>query len=419
MAIASSIEPLTINTQPFTIKMNSRLEKLHSYPFAKLRETLEGVEPSSDYSVVSLALGEPAHAPAPFLIDNLANSIKNLNVYPTTKGGQQIREAVVAWLNQRFSLKNCGLDAETNVLPVQGTREALFSIAQAIVDVDNCPQQPAVLLPSPFYQIYEGAAIMAGAEPIYLPCRSTTDFLPDLSGVDTETWQRCQLIYICNPSNPTGALIDESFYVELIKLAKKYDFVVASDECYSEIYLSDDNKPVGLLQVCDKYFNGDLSHCLVFNSLSKRSSLAGLRSGFIAGDAGILEKYFQYRTYQGSAMPLHHQSVSVLAWGDEAHVAENREIYRAKLNGFYGLLAEHFELAKPDGGFCFWLGVDGDDVEFTKKLYREKSVKVLPGQFLAREVSGVNAGRGYVRLAMVSTFVDCQEAVRRIISMVR
>jgi len=305
--------------------LNPDLDKLQPYPFERLKALKEGIQPPQELDHIPLSIGEPRHPTPAFITEAVLSHLHGLAAYPLTKGMPELREAIAGWLIRRFGLDGNGIDPETQVLPVNGTREALFAFAQALIDPAG---KPAVLMPNPFYQIYEGAALLAGAEPVYLNCGDNG--LPDFDAVDAATWQRCQLLYICSPHNPTGAVIPRETLVKLMELADRHDFVIASDECYSEIYFDEKNPPVGLLQAAADNGREDFHRCVVFHSLSKRSNAPGLRSGFVAGDAGILEKFLRYRTYHGCAMPLHHQIASREAWQDEAHVRESRREYQQK-----------------------------------------------------------------------------------------
>jgi len=387
--------------------MNPRLAELHPYPFEKLTRLKAGVEPPADKPHIALSIGEPQDPPPHFVSEAVIGHLHGLAKYPTTRGLPALREAIAAWLQRRFALP--GVDPETQVLPVNGTREALFSFAQAVVDPSR---RPLVAMPNPFYQIYEGAALLAGAEPYYLNATAATGWLPDFDAVPESVWRRCQLLYLCSPYNPTGQVIGLERLQDLIEKAHRYDFVIAGDECYSELYGGE--PPPGLLQAAAEMGHGDFSRCVVFHSLSKRSSAPGLRSGFVAGDAGVLARYFLYRTYHGCAMPLPVQHASIAAWGDEAHVERNRRAYRERFAAASAVLGEVCEVTVPPAGFYFWLKVPGDDVEFARRLYARHNVTVLPGSFLAREVDGVNPGEGYVRVAWVHSLETCIEAARRI-----
>lgn len=396
--------------------MNQRLQQLHQYPFAKLRELLSGSLPPANLAAISLAVGEPQHAPPAQAVQALTGSLNRLNAYPATPGDAPFRQAIAKWIEQRYDIASL-IDPETMVLPVQGTREALFAVAQVVVNT-SCSQhsskKPLVFMPSPFYQIYEGAAIMAGAEPYYMPCNKANGFVPDLDAVDDALWQRCQFIYLCSPSNPTGALLSANFYKRLLALADQHNFVVVSDECYSEIYFDESAPCTGLLDVCKQLGRSDFNRCLVFNSLSKRSNLAGLRSGFVAGDAELIKAFLLYRTYHGSAMPFHHQRASEAAWADEQHVIDNRALYREKMATVVPMLQSCLALEIPAGGFCVWAKTPINDEQFTRELFASQHVTVLPGGYLARTINGENPGENYIRIALVQSLAQCVEAAERI-----
>lgn len=392
--------------------MNPHLNQLHPYPFEKLAQLKHGITPPADKSPIVLSIGEPAHATPPFIKEALINKLQGLSNYPTTKGIPALRQAIADWLTRRFS---CAVNADTQVLPVSGTREALFSFAQCVIDAGT---KPVVIMPNPFYQIYEGAALLAGAEPYFLNTLAATDYLPDFDTVPESVWQRCQLIYICSPANPAGSVMSVADQEKLLRLAEQYDFVIASDECYSELYDDESNPPVGLLQTAYNMGNTEFKRCVVFHSLSKRSNAPGLRSGFVAGDAHILQAYVQYRTYQGCAMPLYTQYASISAWQDETHVIENRRLYREKFTAFIEILAEVCEVKKPPASFYVWLKIpdylEMNDTEFTQQLFAEQNVTVLAGSFLSREFNGVDPAVNHVRIALVPPLVECIEAAQRI-----
>jgi len=392
--------------------MNPDLNKLQQYPFARLRELLTDVQGNAALEPISLAIGEPKNAPPPVALDALINSLHRINSYPAAKGERALRKAIGDWLTRRYQLTRA-IDFEREILPVLGTREALFAVAQTMVDRTKS-NNPLVLLPSPFYQIYEGAAIMAGAEPHFLPCTASNHFTPDLTQVTADIWQRCQMVYVCSPSNPTGVILNADFYRQLLALADEHDFVVVSDECYSEIYLDDTKPSIGLLEICAQLGREDFSRCVVFNSLSKRSNLAGMRSGFVAGDARLIEAFLLYRTYHGSAMPFHHQAASVAAWNDDQHAVENRAHYQQTLQAVVPLLRQSLEVEFPDGGFCLWAKTPINDEHFVRELFAQQHITVLPGRYLSRDVDGSNAGENYIRMALVEPVDRCIEAARRI-----
>ena len=390
--------------------MNPLLDRLQPYPFERLRQLFADLAPASGKSAISLSIGEPRHPSPPFVLETLAASLDKLANYPATAGLEALRTSIANWLTRRFAL--AGIDPAHQVLPVNGTREALFAFAQAaLAPGDN----GLVMMPNPFYQIYEGAALLAGAQPHFINCMPQSGFLPDFSAVTEDQWQRCRLLYLCSPGNPTGAVLPQEQLQALIALAREHDFVIASDECYSEIYPEEDDPPAGLLQACAAMGDSDYRNCVVFHSLSKRSNLPGLRSGFVAGDAAILRHFLLYRTYHGSAMPLHHQLASIAAWEDEAHVQENRQRYRDKFSAVLAILDGHLEVRAPDAGFYLWPRTPVPDTEFARALYEGENVTVLPGRFLARDCGGVNPGESRVRMALVAEQAECEEAARRIV----
>lgn len=391
--------------------MNPDLSRLQPYPFEKLNALKAGVQPP-EQPHIALSIGEPKHPAPDFATRRLVESLSGLSVYPTTKGIPELRAAIAGWAGRRFGLEACALDPERHVLPVNGTREALFAFAQAVVDRSR--PGPLVLCPNPFYQIYEGAAYLAGAEPWFLNCTAGTGFLPDLDSVPADVWRRCQLLFLCSPGNPTGAVLDFEGFKRVIALADEYDFVIASDECYSEIYFDEAAPPMGLLEACARLGRRDFHRCVVFHSLSKRSNLPGLRSGFVAGDAEVLEQFLLYRTYHGCAMPLQVQQASIAAWQDESHVQENRRVYARKFERVLAELAGCLDVTLPDAGFYLWAKTPGDDAEFARALYAAENVTVLPGQFLAREAHGLNPGQGRIRIALVAAEDECLEAAARI-----
>lgn len=327
---------------------------------------------------IALSIGEPKHPTPALITDALLANMVTLGNYPTTKGLPELREAISTWVTKRFQLASDSLNPDTQVLPVNGTREALFAFAQCIIDASDKPQ---VVMPNPFYQIYEGAALLAGAKPYYLNTLAENQYLPDFSAVPAEVWQRCQLLYICSPGNPTGTVIDQATHIQLIELALQYDFVIASDECYSEIYADESKPPQGLLQSAYAMGHTSFKNCVIFHSLSKRSNAPGLRSGFVAGDADILQKFLQYRTYHGCAMPVPTQHASIAAWQDEAHVQENREFYREKFAAVTKILAEVCTVSQPPASFYLWLQTGIDETEFAQKLFAQENITVLPGSF--------------------------------------
>ena len=394
--------------------MNSRLASLQRYPFERLAELIKDVTPPANKSPIKLSMGEPQHAAPAFVLEALTKNLKGLSNYPTTKGAPALREAIARWATKRFTLDKIKLDPERHVLPVAGTREALFSIAQAVVDRKAHADQPVVIAPNPFYQIYEGAALLAGARCFFLKTIEENDYRMDFARVPEDVWPQVQLVYICSPGNPTGKVMDRQELVRLIELANKYNFLIASDECYSEIYFDEAKPPLGLLQVANELGIDDYRNCLVFHSLSKRSNLPGLRSGFVAGDGVVLAQYLQYRTYHGCALPPPTQAASVAAWSDEAHVVENRALYRKKFDAVLKILAPVLDVKKPEAGFYLWPKLPLDDEAFTRELYARENVLALPGSYLSRATAGGNPGTNRVRLALVAGHDECIEAAQRI-----
>lgn len=397
--------------------MNHRLDGLHPYPFERLNALLSDITPASNYPFIPLSLGEPKHPAPDFLMDIYADRefLKaGVGNYPPTKGSPEIRQAIATFVNRRFKLTQAPINAETQVLPVTGTREALFAFAQAVIDSDGSGGAPLTLMPNPFYQIYEGAAILAGSKPYYLECLQENDFQPDFDSIDDTTWQQCSLIYICSPGNPTGSVMPIDIMQKLIHLSDKFDFVIASDECYSEIYRDESNPPPGLLQACDEMGRDNYKNCVAFNSLSKRSNLPGLRSGYVVGDESIISRFLLYRTYHGSAMSSHHQALSAAAWLDEEHVIENRMLYRQKFDAVADILSDSWPMDIPAAGFYFWPKTPCDDLQFTRKLLQHTNIKVLPGSYLSRVVNDQNPGQDRIRMALVATTDECVEAAQRI-----
>ncbi|WP_457667656.1 succinyldiaminopimelate transaminase [Thiolapillus sp.] len=392
--------------------MNSDLQKLQPYPFEKLRLLKEGCNPPAALDHIALSIGEPRHPTPAFITEAVLAHLHGLSAYPLTKGAPELREAICNWLGNRFQLPGNSLDPELHVLPVNGTREALFAFAQAVVD--RSQPDPLVLMPNPFYQIYEGAALLAGARPEFLNCTESTGLMPDFDTVDEQTWEDCQLLYLCSPHNPTGAVIPETTLAKLIELAHKHDFIVAADECYSEIYFDENNPPVGLLQAAANTGNDSYSRCVVFHSLSKRSNAPGLRSGFVAGDREVLEQFLRYRTYHGCAMPPHHQAASILAWQDEKHVAESRQAYQEKFSAVLDILEGKLTVRQPEAGFYLWAQTPASDTEFARELYSQQNVTVLPGSYLSRTAQGINPGSNHIRMALVAPMDECIDAAKRI-----
>jgi len=394
--------------------MNNNLEKLYPYPFQRFNQLLDGVTSETNLSQIAWSMGEPKHAAPDFLVNALTDTAlirEGFGTYPPTKGTPALRTAIANFINRRFGLEPA-LDPDLNVLPVTGTREALFAFAQAVIE----PQSDSVtVMPNPFYQIYEGAALLAGSKPYYVNCEPGNGYLPDFDGVPEEVWQRCQLLYLCSPGNPTGAVMGIAQIQTLIALSDKYNFIIASDECYSEIYMDEENPPAGLLEAASLLGRDDYKNCVAFNSLSKRSNLPGLRSGYVAGDAEIMQKFLLYRTYHGSAMSMHHQVLSTLAWNDEQHVIENRQVYRDKFALVADILNPVWPMALPEAGFYFWPETPISDPDFAVRLVQLANVKVLPGSYLSRATDSGNPGTNRVRIALVATQSECIEAAERIV----
>ena len=397
--------------------MNPRLSSLRPYPFERLRALLAGASPPGNLRHIPLSIGEPKHAPPPFIAEALTGALASLGSYPLALGLPELRATIAGWLERRFRLAAGTVRPDDMVLPVNGTREGLFAFVQAAVDETRA--HAAVLMPNPFYQIYEGAALLAGAEPVYLTCDPAHGYLPDLDAVPAATWNRCQVLFLCSPGNPTGAVMPASYLRRALELADRHDFLVASDECYSEIYLDEAAPPPGLLQAAIAAGHSAFERCVVFHSLSKRSSVPGLRSGFVAGDPAVLAGFRLYRTYHGCAVPVHTQLASIPAWQDEVHVRENRRLYREKFEKVVPMLSEVLDVETPAGAFYLWPTV-GDDEAFTRGLFAEQHVTVLPGSYLARDdAAGANPGRGRVRISLVASVDDCVEAARRIVEFVK
>ncbi len=390
--------------------MNPDLKKLQPYPFEKLKALKTGCVPTVD-GHIALSIGEPKHAAPEFVLDSITNNLKAINSYPLTKGCIELRKAITNWLDRRFNLSSNALDPEKHVMPVNGTREALFSFAQCMVNREN---DTLVLMPNPFYQIYEGATFLSGATPYFYNTVKENNYLPDFDAIDEDTWQRCRIIYICTPGNPTGSVISKQQLCKLIELSLKYNFIIASDECYSEIYFDENKPPAGLLEAAEQCGNKEFSNCMVFHSLSKRSNLPGMRSGFVAGDAALIKAFLLYRTYHGSAMPPVHQIASIEAWNDEAHVKQNRALYVKKFDAVIDILKPVINAILPDAGFYLWLNTPVDDEIFARDLFAQQNVTVLPGSYLSRESNGLNPGKNHVRLALVAPLDECVTAAKRI-----
>ncbi len=405
--------------------MNPLLGRLQPYPFERLRQLFAGVQPSTSYRAISLGIGEPKHPTPPFIGKAFSDAVSSvpsgLAAYPATAGEPALRAAVCDWLKRRYALE---LDAGTQVLPVNGSREALFALAQTVIDpgptpVTNGPDAgPLVICPNPFYQIYEGAALLSGAHPYFVAADPARNFAQDWDSVPAAVWARTQLLYVCSPGNPTGAVMPLSEWKKLFELSDRYGFVIASDECYSEIYFRDE-PPLGGLQASAALGRPGYRNLIALTSLSKRSNVPGMRSGFVAGDAEVIRQFLLYRTYHGSAMSPVVQSASIAAWADEAHVVANRAMYREKFARVTPLLAEVMDVALPDAGFYLWADVGGSDTAFARELFALYNVTVLPGSFLAREAHGHNPGTNRIRMALVAESAECEEAARRIVQFVR
>ncbi|WP_138440521.1 succinyldiaminopimelate transaminase [Marinobacter alexandrii] len=396
--------------------MNPNLDRLHPYPFEKLAKLKAGISTPEHLRPISLGIGEPKHPSPEFVKQVIADNLDKLANYPTTKGTDELRTAIADWATRRFQLEAGSLSPADNIVPVNGTREGIFSLVQSVVAGSD---SATVVSPNPFYQVYEGAAFLAGATPIYLPCDGSNGFIPDFGAVPDSVWQDCQILFLCSPGNPSGAVMPRETLIQVIKLADRHDFIVASDECYSELYPDENQPPEGLLQTCAAIGRNDFARCIVFHSLSKRSNLPGLRSGFVAGDASVLKGYLKYRTYHGCAMPIHNQLASIAAWQDEAHVVENRTAYRAKFEAVVPILREVMDVEFPDAGFYLWPVTPMDDETFARELSAQQNVHVLPGRYLSRTVEGHNPGEHRVRMALVAPLEECVEAARRIVDFVK
>ncbi len=392
--------------------MNPLLSRLQPYPFERLRQLFADITPNAAYRPISLGIGEPRHPTPEFIKQALAGSLGGLAAYPSTAGEPALREAFVRWLNTRYGLE---VDPKTQVLPVNGSREALFAFTQTVIDPGT---NPVVVCPNPFYQIYEGAALLAGAQPYYAPSDPHRNFAIDWDTVPVDVWARTQLLFVCSPGNPTGAVMPLDQWARLFELSDRHGFIIASDECYSEIYFRDES-PLGGLEAAQRLGRSDFRRLVSFTSLSKRSNVPGMRSGFVAGDASLIKSFLLYRTYHGSAMSPMVQAASIAAWGDERHVVENRALYREKFAQVTPLLAKVLDVGLPDAGFYLWAGVRGSDADFARDLQAQYNVTVLPGSYLARETAGINPGAGRVRMALVAQTPECLEAAQRIVQFVK
>lgn len=391
--------------------MNPDLDRLQPYPFEKLNALKAAVSAPTELEHIALSIGEPRHPAPAFVLDVLGKQLNKVSNYPTTKGLPELNDAIAAWCERRFHLKANTLTGQDHVLPVNGTREAIFAFTQALVS-----RKPNALVasPNPFYQIYEGAAYLAGAEPYFMPCLAENGFIPDFDAVPASVWQDTQLLFLCSPGNPTGAVIGMDVLKKLIALSDQYDFVIASDECYSEIYFDEANPPAGLLQACAELGRDDYKNCVVFHSLSKRSNLPGMRSGFIAGDAALMQPFLLYRTYHGCSMPIQHQLASIAAWQDESHTVANRLVYKEKFERVGEILAPVLNFTQPEASFYLWPETPINEEDFAQQLFAQQNVTVLPGSYLSRTVNGINPGQNRVRMALVATTEECVEAAQRI-----
>lgn len=392
--------------------MNPHLNQLQPYPFQKLRQLMEGITHTAALKPIHLQIGEPKHATPDFIRQAIIDHLDGLSMYPTTLGAPALRNSIASWLKRRCDSPE--INPETEVIPVNGSREALFSFAQAMID--GGARDPVVVCPNPFYQIYEGAALLAGAEPHFINTFSDNRFKLDFEQLPDSVWSRVQLMYVCSPNNPTGSVMTLADWRELFALSDRHGFIVASDECYSEIYCDENNPPLGALDAARQLGRVGFPRLVVFNSLSKRSNAPGLRSGFVAGDAQLLEKFLLYRTYHGSAMSPMVQAASATAWNDEVHVMENRRLYAQKFSQAIDILSEVTAVQMPDAGFYLWIKTPISDTEFTRRLYQDYNVTVLPGSYLARNAHGMNPGKDFIRVALVASPQECAEAMQRITS---
>jgi len=389
--------------------LNPDLEKLQSYPFQKLSALLEGAKPNPDLPPIALYIGEPKHPTPDFIKQSLIDNLAGMASYPATAGQPELREAIAKWIKFRYQV---ALNPDTQIIPVTGSREALFAFAQAVIDPRK--PNPVVVGPNPFYQIYEGAALLARATPYFLNSMPENRYAANLDDLPDAVWKRTQLIYTCSPGNPTGAVMSLAEWKALFDLSDKYGFIIASDECYSEIYFEEGKPPLGALDAARQLGRDSFERLVMFSSLSKRSNVPGMRSGFVAGDAAIIQKYLLYRTYHGCAMSGPVQAASTTAWADETHVVENRRLYREKFETALSILKPVCEVTLPDAAFYLWLPTTISDTEFARRLYIDKNVSVLPGSYLAREAQGINPGTNRVRVALVSGVEECAESARRI-----
>jgi len=390
--------------------VNPSLNLLQPYAFERLTELLHGVEPNPAYSPIKLYIGEPKHPTPPFIREALTASLDGLAIYPTTLGLPSLRNAIAGWMRARYGIGD--VDAATQVIPVNGSREALFGIAQAVIDRSR--PDPVVVMPNPFYQIYEGAALLAGARPEFLHSLPDKNYALDIEQLPDAVWAKTQLVYVCSPGNPTGTVMTLADWRRLFELSDRYGFVIASDECYSEIYFEEGAAPLGGMQAAHQLGRHGYPRLIIFSSLSKRSNSPGLRSGFVAGDAAILKPYHLYRTYQGGAMPPANFAASVVAWEDEKHVIENRRLYREKFDAVLEVFGTDVPAERPEAAFYLWIRTPIADTAFARRLYAEYNVSVLPGSFMARTARGINPGENFVRIALVASTAECVDAATRI-----
>lgn len=391
--------------------MNPNLKKLQPYPFEKLKALTADVT-LPNLSPIAWSVGEPKHAAPPFLSEVLNRNLLSFSNYPATAGLAELREVIARWLERRFKLPEHRISADANVIPVTGTREALFSSVQALFD----PTKPndEIWMPNPFYQIYEGAAFLAGGKPRFLNCVADNNYQPDYEAITEEQWRKCQILFICTPGNPSGATLSQAELTFLTEKAIEFNFILISDECYSELYRDELDPPAGLMEAEPRNEQRAFQNRLVFHSLSKRSNLPGLRSGFVAGDAELIKPFLAYRTYHGCAMPIPHQRVSIAAWQDEDHVIENRALYNEKFNAVVSELKHLIPVNIPEASFYLWPNLERDDEQVAKQWLEKANLRVLPGQYLSRETDGINPGYGHVRIALVATLDECLEATKRL-----
>ena len=389
--------------------MNINLNQLQPYPFQRLRDLFKGITPNSAYTPINLSIGEPKHTTPALIKKALVDNLSGLSTYPTTAGIPELRKAISTWASRRYGIP--ALNAETEILPVAGSREALFAIAQCVITADLV-QKPVVISPNPFYQIYEGAAFLAGAEPYFLNTTPENDHVMDFSSVPIDVLRRTQLVYVCSPGNPSGKVMNLAQWKTIFELSDQFNFIIAADECYSEIYFDEAKPPLGALEAAHK-LGRHFKNLIIFSSLSKRSNVPGMRSGFVAGDANLIEKFALYRTYQGCAMNPAVQHASIAAWDDEAHVIENRRLYAEKFDVVTPIIADVLEVKMPDAAFYLWAKTSIPDTELAIQLYRDFNITVLPGSFLARAAHGVNPGENFIRMALVAPFDECIEAAKR------